>query len=242
MFCFSMYFLYLCNTKRLEFKKTSLKLIFTIMVSKELLDLLVSDTEEVKELIGKDKRLYRHRHFGLQIDIDNRNGKNQSILYDLLLMFLTSLPHNYVGLNQDLQELKDKVCFFLPKKAFREYVRELFKSYTYKKIEEKLCLLGGNKVATQKDVVVDLFVMKEFDGLEDFWGLIIDISSIPYLCSPYVLFALAITKAIPYIPGDRLELSEMVEERLKAGLYIPLMMYVINNSEFTVEEEESSES
>lgn len=75
-----------------------------------------------------------------------------------------------------------------------------------------------------------------------YWGLFIDISSIPYLCPPYVLFALAITKAIPYIPGDRLELSEMVEERLKAGLNIPLMMYVINNSEFTVEEEESSES
>ena len=112
------------------------------MVPKELLERLVSDPEEIKELFGPDPQLKKHLHFGLQINIDDRNGRNQDILYNDLLLFLTKLPYNYIGLNQDLKECKDKVGFLLPKKAFRQYINESLKTYSYKKIEEKLSLLG----------------------------------------------------------------------------------------------------
>ena len=198
-----------------------------------LLEKLVSNPEEIKDFFFFFDTLYKHVHFGLQINIDNRNGLNQSILYDCLLMFLTHLPDNYTGMNQNLEEYKNKIGFFLPKKAFRQYVNESLKSYTLKKVEDKLSVLGKNKVATQHGVVVDLFTMFQFDGLDDFWGLLFDVSTIPYVSTPAITLMLALTKVIPFIPTSTLELSEMVEERLKAGLEIPVMMYVMNNTEFT---------
>lgn len=204
------------------------------METKDLFERLVSDPEEIKELFGPDPQLKKHLHFGLQINIDDRNGRNQDILYNDLLLFLTKIPYNYIGLNQDLKECKDKVGFLLPKKAFRQYVNESLKSYTLKKVEDKLSVLGKNKVATQHGVVVDLFTMFQFDGLDDFWGLLFDVSTIPYVSTPAITLMLALTKVIPFIPTSTLELSEMVEERLKAGLEIPVMMYVMNNAEFVM--------
>lgn len=204
------------------------------MDTKEIFESLVSDPEEIKESFGAEQRLYKHVHFGLQINTDGRNGLNQSILYDCLLMFLTHLPFNYLGLNQDLKEFKNKVGFFLPKKAFRQYVNESLKSYSFKKIEDKLSLLGKNKVATQRGVVVELFTVFQIEGLDDFWGILIDVSTVPYICGSVMTLMLGMTKAIPFIPTTTLELSEMVEERLKAGLEIPIMMYVNDNSEFTM--------
>jgi hypothetical protein len=208
------------------------------MVPKELLERLVSDPEEIKELFGPDPQLKKHLHFGLQINIDDRNGRNQDILYNDLLLFLTKLPYNYIGLNQDLKECKDKVGFLLPKKAFRQYINESLKTYSYKKIEEKLSLLGKNKVVTQHDVVVNLFTIFQVEGFEDFWCISIDITTVPYICTPEITFMLAVTQAIPFVPSSslHLELSEMVEEREKAGLYIPVMMHVINNAEFVTSE------
>lgn len=206
-----------------------------IMETKDLLERLVSDTEEIKELFGPDPQLKKHIHFGLQINIDDRNGRNQDILYNDLLLFLTKIPYNYIGLNQDLKKCKGKVGFLLPKKAFRKYINESLKTYTYKKIEEKLSLLGQNKVVTQRGVIVELFTMFQVEGFEDFWGISIDISAVPYICTPEITLLLAISKAIPFIPSTQnLELSEIVEEREKAGLYIPVMMHVMNNAEFVM--------
>ena len=208
-----------------------------IMVPKELLERLVSDPEEIKELFGPDPQLKKHLHFGLQINIDDRNGRNQDILYNDLLLFLTKLPYNYIGLNQDLKECKDKVGFLLPKKAFRQYINESLKTYSYKKIEEKLSLLGQNKVVTKRNVIVELFTMFQIEGLENFWGISIDISTVPYICTPEVTLMLAVIKAIPFIPSSQnLELSDIVEEREKAGLYIPFMMNVMNHAEFVMPE------
>lgn len=205
------------------------------METKDLLERLVSDTEEIKELFGPDPQLKKHIHFGLQINIDDRNGRNQDILYNDLLLFLTKIPYNYIGLNQDLKKCKGKVGFLLPKKAFRKYINESLKTYTYKKIEEKLSLLGQNKVVTQRGVIVELFTMFQVEGFEDFWGISIDISAVPYICTPEITLLLAISKAIPFIPSTQnLELSEIVEEREKAGLYIPVMMHVMNNAEFVM--------
>ena len=205
------------------------------METKDLFERLVSDPEEIKELFDKDPQLKKHIHFGLQINIDDRNGRNQDILYNDLLLFLTKIPYNYIGLNQDLKECKDKVGFLLPKKAYRQYVNESLKTYTYKKIEERLLLLGQNKVVTQRGVVVELFTMFQVEGFEDFWGISIDISTVPYICTPEITLLLAISKAIPFIPSTQnLELSDMVEEREKAGLYVPVMMHVMNNAEFVM--------
>ena len=204
------------------------------METKDLIERLVSDTEEIKELFGPDPQLKKHLHFGLQINTDGRNGLNQSILYDCLLMFLTHLPYNYLGLNQDLKEFKNKVGFFLPKKAFRQYVNESLKSYSFKKIEDKLSLLGKNKVATQRGVVVELFTVFQIEGLDDFWGILIDVSTVPYICGSVMTLMLGMTKAIPFISTTTLELSDMVEEREKAGLYVPVMMHVMNNAEFVM--------
>ena len=205
------------------------------METKKLLERLVSDPKEIKELFGPDPQLKKHVHFGLQINIDDQNGRNQDLLYNDLLLFLTKLPYNYIGLNQDLKECKNKVGFLLPKKAFRQYVNESLKTYTYKKIEERLLLLGQNKVVTQRNVIVDLFTMFQIEGLNDFWGISIDISTVPYICTPEITLLLAVTKAIPFIPSTQnLELSDMVEEREKAGLYVPVMMHVMNNAEFVM--------
>lgn len=207
------------------------------METKDLLKILVSDPKEIKELFGPDPKLKKHQHFGLQINIDDRNGRIQDILYNDLLLFLTKLPYNYIGLNQDLKEYKNKVGFLLPKKAFRQYINEFLKSYSYKKIEEKLSVLGQNKVVTQRGVIVELFTMFQLEGFEDFWGISIDISTVPYVCTPEIALMLAVIKTIPYYPVlQNLELSEMVEERQKAGLYIPIMMHVMNNAEFTMQD------
>jgi len=203
------------------------------METKKLLERLVSDPEEIKELFGPEPQLKKHIHFGLQINIDDQNGKNQDVLYNELLLFLTKLPYNYIGLNQSRKEFKNKVGFLLPKKAFKQYVNESLKTYSYKKIEEKLSLLGKNKVVTQRNVIVDLFTVFQIKGLDDFWGILIDISTTPYICTPEITLMLALIKAIPYIPTPQnLELSDMIEEREKAGLYIPVMMNVINSAEF----------
>ena len=208
------------------------------METKDLLERLVSDPEEIKEIFGSDPQLKKHLHFGLQINIDDRNGRNQDTLYNNLLLFLTKLPYNYIGLNQDLKDFKDKVGFLLPKKAFRQYVNEVLKTYSYKKIEEMLSLLGQNKVVTGRGVIVELFTMFQIEGLEDFWGISIDISTVPYICTPEVTLMLAVIKAIPHVPvSQNLELSDMVEEREKAGLYIPVMMNVMNHAEFVMPED-----
>lgn len=204
------------------------------MDTKEIFKSLVSDPEEIREAFGKEQMLHKHVHFGLQINTEGRNGLNQSILYDCLLMFLTHLPYNYLGLNQESKDFKNKVGFFLPKKAFQEFVNESLKSYTLKKIEDKLSLLGKNKVATQRGVVVELFTMIQVEDLDDFWGILIDVSTVPYICGSVMTLMLGISKAIPFIPTSTLELSEMIEERLKAGLKIPFMMHVMNNAEFTM--------
>ena len=205
------------------------------METKDLLERLVSDPEEIKKLFGEDHTLRKHVHFGLQINIDNRNGRNQDILYNGLLLFLTKLPYNYIGMNQNLKEFKGKVGFFLPKKAFRQYINKSLKSYSYKKIEDKLSMLGKNKVVTQHGVVVELFTMFQTEGPEDFWGISIDISTVPYICTPEITLMLAVIKAIPFVPGSpNLELSEMVEERRKAGLHIPFMMNVMNNADWDI--------
>ncbi len=205
------------------------------MEKKELLERLVSDPEEIKELFGPDPQLKKHVHIGLQINIDDQNGRKQDLLYNDLLLFLTKLPYNYIGLNQDLKEFKNKVGFLLPKKAFKQYVNESLKTYSYKKIEDKLYLLGKNKVVTQRNVIVDLFTIFQIEGLNDFWGISIDISTVPYICTPEITLMLAVTKAIPFFPSSQnLELSNIVEERKKAGLYIPVMMNIINNAEFVM--------
>ena len=119
------------------------------MRKSKLHERLVLDPQKVKEEFDRSPGLEKHVDFGLQIDIDHRNGRSQSILYDFLLTFLSHLYFNYVPLNQSKEELKDKFVFLLPKKAFREYVNQTLKSYRYSDIEKGLLALGRNMVVTE---------------------------------------------------------------------------------------------
>lgn len=195
---------------------------------------LVCDPEKIRQWFTVFKGIDKHMDFGMQIDTENRNYWNQYVLYDELLMFLTHLTSNYVGLNQSVERCKDKLAYFLPKKAFKERINTVIKSYKNKDILEKLSILGNNKVVGQSGVVVDLFEIMGIDDVKlskDYWILWIHHSIIPYLCGPTALVILNFSGIIPFIPGELLSLEEMVEERKKAGLNIPHMMKVLSSKE-----------
>jgi hypothetical protein len=148
-------------------------------------------------------------------------------------MFLSHIP-NYVGLNQSINICKGKLAYFLPKKAFKERINKIFKSYSNKDIFDKLTILGQNKVVGQADLVVDLFEITKIPDMEeseDYWILWFHQSIIPYLCGPATLVILNVEGIIPFIPGELLSLEDMVEERKKAGLNIPHMMEVLSSKE-----------
>ncbi len=205
------------------------------MRKSKLHERLVLDPKKVKEEFDRSPGLEKHVDFGLQIDIDHRNGRSQAILYDFLLMFLSHLYFNYVPLNQSKEELKDKFVFLLPKKAFREYVNQTLKSYRYSDIEKGLLALGRNMVVTEPGTIVPLFTPTIFKGFEDFWGIIIHQTTAPYICGPVMMVMLNMQRIIPYIPTNTLSLEQMVEEREKAGLNVPMMMNIINHSTFVME-------
>lgn len=205
------------------------------MRKSKLHERLVLDPKKVKEEFDRSPGLEKHVDFGLQIDIDHRNGRSQAILYDFLLMFLSHLYFNYVPLNQSKEELKDKFVFLLPKKAFREYVNQTLKSYRYSDIEKGLLALGRNMVVTEPGTIVPLFTPTIFKDFEDFWGIIIHQTTAPYICGPVMMVMLNMQRIIPYIPTNTLSLEQMVEEREKAGLNVPMMMNIINHSTFVME-------
>lgn len=196
---------------------------------------LVLDPKKVKEEFDRSPGLEKNVDFGLQIDIDHRDGRSQSILYNCLLMFLTHLFLNYVPLDQSKEEVKDKFVFFLPKKAFREYVNQTLKSYRYRDIEKGLLALGQNMVATEPGTIVPLFTLTIFKGFEDFWGIMIHQTTAPYICGPVMMIMLNMQQIIPFNPKEDLSLEQMIEERKKAGLNVPMMMNIINHSTFVME-------
>ena len=196
---------------------------------------LVLDPKKVKEEFDQSPGLEKHVDFGLQIDIDHRNGRSQAILYDCLLMFLTHLFLNYVPLDQSKEEVKDKFVFLLPKKAFREYVNQTLKSYRYSDVEKGLLALSQNKVVTEPGTIVPLFTLAIFKGFEDFWGIMIHQTTAPYICGPVMMIMLNMQQIIPFNPKEDLSLEQMIEERKKAGLDIPIMMDFISRSSFVVE-------
>lgn len=205
------------------------------MRKSKLHERLVLDPKKVKEEFERSPGLEKHVDFGLQIDTDHRNGRSQAILYDCLLMFITHLFLNYVPLDQSKEELKDKFVFLLPKKAFREYVNHTLKSYRYSDVEKGLLALSQNKVVTEPGTIVPLFTLAIFKGFEDFWGIMIHQTTAPYICGPVMMIMLNMQRIIPFIPSDTLSLKQMVREREKAGLDIPIMMDFISRSSFVVE-------
>lgn len=205
------------------------------MRKSKLHERLVLDPKKVKEEFDRSPGLEKHVDFGLQIDIDHRNGRSQAILYDCLLMFLTHLFLNYVPLDQSKEEVKDKFVFLLPKKAFREYVNQILKSYRYSDVEKGLLALSQNKVVTEPGTIVPLFTLAIFKGFEDFWGIMIHQTTAPYICGPVMMVMLNMQRIIPFIPSGTLSLDQMVEEREKAGLNVPMMMNIINHSTFVME-------
>ena len=205
------------------------------MRKSKLHERLVLDPKKVKEEFERSPGLEKHVDFGLQIDTDHRNGRSQAILYDCLLMFITHLFLNYVPLDQSKEELKDKFVFLLPKKAFREYVNQILKSYRYSDVEKGLLALSQNKVVTEPGTIVPLFTLAIFKGFEDFWGIMIHQTTAPYICGPVMMVMLNMQRIIPFIPSDTLSLEQMIKERKKAGLGIPIMMDFISRSSFVVE-------
>lgn len=205
------------------------------MRKNKLHERLVLDPKKVKEEFDRSPGLEKHVDFGLQIDTDHRNGRSQAILYDCLLMFITHLFLNYVPLDQSKEELKDKFVFLLPKKAFREYVNHTLKSYRYSDVEKGLLALSQNKVVTEPGTIVPLFTLAIFKGFEDFWGIMIHQTTAPYICGPVMMVMLNMQRIIPFIPSDTLSLEQMIKERKKAGLGIPIMMDFISRSSFVVE-------
>ena len=205
------------------------------MRKSKLHERLILDPKKVKEEFDRSPGLEKHVDFGLQIDTDHRNGRSQAILYDCLLMFITHLFLNYVPLDQSKEELKDKFVFLLPKKAFREYVNHTLKSYRYSDIEKGLLALSQNKVVTEPGTIVPLFTLAIFKGFEDFWGIMIHQTTAPYICGPVMMVMLNMQRIIPFIPSDTLSLEQMIKERKKAGLGIPIMMDFISRSSFVVE-------
>lgn len=205
------------------------------MRKSKLHERLILDPKKVKEEFDRSPGLEKHVDFGLQIDTDHRNGRSQAILYDCLLMFITHLFLNYVPLDQSKEELKDKFVFLLPKKAFREYVNHTLKSYRYSDIEKGLLALSQNKVVSEPGTIVSLFTLVIFKGFEDFWGIMIHQTTAPYICGPVMMVILNMQRIIPYIPTNTLSLEQMIEEREKADLNVPMMMNIINQSTFVIE-------
>ena len=199
---------------------------------------LVHDSKKVKMYLDESPGLEKHMDFSLQFDFSEQNQWSQIVLYDSLLMFLTHLSPNYVGLKQYLKGGKGKFMFCLPKKAFREYVNQTLSSYSDNEISYSddeisryLLILGKNKVATKRKVVVDFFTLVEVETFEDYWCLLFHHTTAPYICSFPILGVLALQRIIPSIDTDLLSLKEMRDERRKAGLDIPPMMNIVDIKE-----------
>ena len=208
------------------------------MAAKDFFKELACNPEEVNSQLDTFEYIYEHVDFSSQIDINSRNYWNQHVLYEQLLMFLSHIP-NYVDLNQSVNNCKGKLAYFLPKKAFKERVNKIFKSYSNKDIFDKLTILGQNKVVGQAGLVVDFFEITRIDDVkesEDYWVLWFHQSIIPYLCGPATLVILNVEGIIPFIPGELLSLEEMVEERKKAGLNIPHMMEILSREDKEIKE------
>ena len=194
-------------------------------------DNLVHDPKEIEKYFDNSPGLEKHMNFSLQFDFSEQVQWSQIILYDSLLMFLTHLPSNYIGLKQYLKEGKNKFIFFLPKRAFREYVNQALSSYSDDEIRSELLILGKNKIATKRKVVVDFYTLVEVETFEDYWCLLIHHTTAPYICSFPILGVLALQRIIPSIDTDLLSLKEMRDERKKAGLNIPPMMNIVDIEE-----------
>ncbi len=194
-------------------------------------DNLVHDPKEIEKYFDNSSGLEKHMNFSLQFDFSEQVQWSQIILYDSLLMFLTHLPSNYIGLKQYLKEGKNKFIFCLPKRAFREYVNQALSSYSDDDIRSELLILGKNKIATKRKVVVDFYTLVEVETFEDYWCLLIHHTTAPYICSFPILGVLALQRIIPSIDTDLLSLKEMRDERKKAGLNIPPMMNIVDIEE-----------
>lgn len=194
-------------------------------------DNLVYDPKEIEKYFDNSPGLEKHMNFSLQFDFSEQVQWSQIILYDSLLMFLTHLPSNYIGLKQYLKEGKNKFIFCLPKRAFREYVNQALSSYSDDEIRSELLILGKNKIATKRKVVVDFYTLVEVETFEDYWCLLIHHTTAPYICSFPILGVLALQRIIPSIDTDLLSLKEMRDERKKAGLNIPPMMNIVDIEE-----------
>lgn len=194
-------------------------------------DNLVHDPKKIEKYFDNSPGLEKHMNFSLQFDFSEQVQWSQIILYDSLLMFLTHLPSNYIGLKQYLKEGKNKFIFCLPKRAFREYVNQALSSYSDDEIRSELLILGKNKIATKRKVVVDFYTLVEVETFEDYWCLLIHHTTAPYICSFPILGVLALQRIIPSIDTDLLSLKEMRDERKKAGLNIPPMMNIVDIEE-----------
>lgn len=192
---------------------------------------MVHDPKEIEKYFDNSPGLEKHMNFSLQFDFSEQVQWSQIILYDSLLMFLTHLPFNYIGLKQYLKEGKNKFIFCLPKRAFREYVNQALSSYSDDEIRSELLILGKNKIATKRKVVVDFYTLVEVETFEDYWCLLIHHTTAPYICSFPILGVLALQRIIPSIDTDLLSLKEMRDERKKAGLNIPPMMNIVDIEE-----------
>ena len=194
-------------------------------------DNLVHDPKEIEKYFDNSPGLEKHMNFSLQFDFSEQVQWSQIILYDSLLMFLTHLPSNYIGLKQYLKEGKNKFIFCLPKRAFREYVNQALSSYSDDEIRSELLILGKNKIATKRKVVVDFYTLVEVETFEDYWCLLIHHTTAPYICSFPILGVLALQRIIPSVDTDLLSFNEMRDERKKAGLNIPPMMNIVDIEE-----------
>lgn len=201
------------------------------MIKINVYDNLVHDPKEIEKYFDNSPGLEKHMNFSLQFDFSEQVQWSQIILYDSLLMFLTHLPSNYIGLKQYLKEGKNKFIFCLPKRAFREYVNQALSSYSDDEIRSELLILGKNKIATKRKVVVDFYTLVEVETFEDYWCLLIHHTTAPYICSFPILGVLALQRIIPSIDTDLLSLKEMRDERKKAGLNIPPMMNIVDIEE-----------
>ena len=168
-------------------------------------DNLVHDPKEIEKYFDNSPGLEKHMNFSLQFDFSEQVQWSQIILYDSLLM--------------------------LPKRAFREYVNQALSSYSDDEIRSELLILGKNKIATKRKVVVDFYTLVEVETFEDYWCLLIHHTTAPYICSFPILGVLALQRIIPSIDTDLLSLKEMRDERKKAGLNIPPMMNIVDIEE-----------
>ena len=186
---------------------------------------LVCHPDEVQENLDFMPGLQLNLDFQAQIYEPSRNERSERVMYGALLMFITHLPTNYLGIKKSFKKNKDKVLFCLPKNAFRMYVNQTFKSYTDRKILEKLSILGKKKVVTQPGVIVELFEIVRIEDLDDYWCLLIHMTTVPYICG-YMAPVLAIEGIIPFMMQGMLSRKQMKEEREKAGLYVSPMLKI----------------